>query len=42
MNSVKLYQARIMADGDDDREREILEEMLDYERECDSELEEEE
>jgi len=35
MNSVKLYQARIMADGDDDREREILEEMLDNERECD-------
>jgi hypothetical protein len=35
MNSIKLYQARIIADGDDDLEREILEEMLDNERECD-------
>lgn len=38
MDSVKIAQARIMADGNDDCELEILEEMEDYERECENKV----
>jgi hypothetical protein len=34
---INLTLARIIANGDDDYERELLEEMADYERECEPE-----